>query len=217
LRRADPFADEADAPEEDNNEGVVKGKTYVHVRVQQRNGRKSLTTVQARVVLRRACALPPSRTACDRARPRAGPRTAPARDAASGRRGGTAPAAPRAPRRNPKTHARIAHSCDARPRAATRCQRARSFSAALAPFARHVRALTRSCFLIQRNRFWLSFSVHQGIDPTVDYKKVLKAFKKEFCCNGTVVEDPEQARTQCDTRRAQSCIACVCSHCARMC
>jgi hypothetical protein len=47
-RRADPFADEADAPEEDN-EGVVKGKTYVHVRVQQRNGRKSLTTVQARV------------------------------------------------------------------------------------------------------------------------------------------------------------------------
>ena len=34
----------------------------------------------------------------------------------------------------------------------------------------------------------------QGIDPTVDYKKVLKAFKKEFCCNGTVVEDPEQAR-----------------------
>jgi hypothetical protein len=45
--RADPFADEADAPEEDN-EGVVKGKTYVHVRVQQRNGRKSLTTVQAR-------------------------------------------------------------------------------------------------------------------------------------------------------------------------
>ena len=36
----------------------------------------------------------------------------------------------------------------------------------------------------------------QGIDPTVDYKKVLKAFKKEFCCNGTVVEDPEQARAR---------------------
>lgn len=27
---------------------MVKGKNYVHVRVQQRNGRKSLTTVQAR-------------------------------------------------------------------------------------------------------------------------------------------------------------------------
>jgi len=31
----------------------------------------------------------------------------------------------------------------------------------------------------------------QGIDPSFDYKKVLKAFKKEFCCNGTVVEDAE--------------------------
>lgn len=38
----------------------------------------------------------------------------------------------------------------------------------------------------------LAFLFAQGIDPTVDYKKVLKAFKKEFCCNGTVVEDPEQ-------------------------
>jgi len=28
----------------------------------------------------------------------------------------------------------------------------------------------------------------------VDYNKVLKALKKTFCCNGTVVEDPEQAR-----------------------
>ncbi len=50
---ADPFADEGDAPEEDANEGVVKGKSYVHVRVQQRNGRKSLTTVQARCPLAR--------------------------------------------------------------------------------------------------------------------------------------------------------------------
>ena len=33
--------------------------------------------------------------------------------------------------------------------------------------------------------------MRQGIDTAVDYKKVLKAFKKEFCCNGTVVEDPE--------------------------
>jgi translation initiation factor 1 (eIF-1/SUI1) len=38
-------------------------------------------------------------------------------------------------------------------------------------------------------------TTQQGIDPTVDYKKVLKAFKKDFCCNGTVVEDPEQARS----------------------
>ena len=45
----DPFADEAaeeaaDADAEGDN--VTKGKAYVHVRVQQRNGRKSLTTVQ---------------------------------------------------------------------------------------------------------------------------------------------------------------------------
>uniref|UniRef100_A0A7S0YIN2 SUI1 domain-containing protein n=1 Tax=Polytomella parva TaxID=51329 RepID=A0A7S0YIN2_9CHLO len=31
----------------------------------------------------------------------------------------------------------------------------------------------------------------QGIKQQYDYKKVLKALKKEFCCNGTVVEDPE--------------------------
>ncbi len=49
--RADPFADEAAAvDEQDDDNNVVKGKTYVHVRVQQRNGRKSLTTVQARTL-----------------------------------------------------------------------------------------------------------------------------------------------------------------------
>lgn len=31
----------------------------------------------------------------------------------------------------------------------------------------------------------------QGLDSNFDYKKILKAFKKEFCCNGTVIEDPE--------------------------
>lgn len=29
----------------------------------------------------------------------------------------------------------------------------------------------------------------QGLDKTFDKKKILKALKKEFCCNGTVVED----------------------------
>lgn len=36
-----------------------------------------------------------------------------------------------------------------------------------------------------------SLTTVQGIETSFDYKKVLKAFKKEFCCNGTVVEDPE--------------------------
>ena len=40
LCRADPFAD---ANAEDSGAGT---KEYVHIRVQQRNGRKSLTTVQ---------------------------------------------------------------------------------------------------------------------------------------------------------------------------
>lgn len=31
----------------------------------------------------------------------------------------------------------------------------------------------------------------QGIKGSFDYKKILKALKKEYCCNGTVVEDEE--------------------------
>ena len=31
----------------------------------------------------------------------------------------------------------------------------------------------------------------QGIPPKFSLKKLLKAFRKEFCCNGTIVEDPE--------------------------
>jgi translation initiation factor SUI1 len=31
----------------------------------------------------------------------------------------------------------------------------------------------------------------QGINATYDKKKILKALKKEYCCNGTVVEDDE--------------------------
>ena len=33
--------------------------------------------------------------------------------------------------------------------------------------------------------------VLKGLEKGIDYKKVLKAFKKDFCCNGTVVEDTE--------------------------
>mmetsp|Transcript_1623 Transcript_1623/g.2688 ORF Transcript_1623/g.2688 Transcript_1623/m.2688 type:complete len:114 (-) Transcript_1623:160-501(-) len=31
----------------------------------------------------------------------------------------------------------------------------------------------------------------QGINAKIDLKKVIKAFKKEFACNGTVIEDDE--------------------------
>lgn len=37
----------------------------------------------------------------------------------------------------------------------------------------------------------------QGLEKGIDYKKVLKAFKKDFCCNGTVVEDTELGQVGC--------------------
>jgi hypothetical protein len=36
-----------------------------------------------------------------------------------------------------------------------------------------------------------SLTTVQGLKKAYDYKKVLKALKKEFCCNGNVVDDPE--------------------------
>lgn len=31
----------------------------------------------------------------------------------------------------------------------------------------------------------------QGLSNDLDFKKILKALKKEFCCNGTIVDDEE--------------------------
>ena len=42
-----------------------------------------------------------------------------------------------------------------------------------------------------------SLPVMQGLEKGIDYKKVLKAFKKDFCCNGTVVEDTELGQARC--------------------
>jgi len=36
-----------------------------------------------------------------------------------------------------------------------------------------------------------SLTTVQGLNAELDFKKVLKAFKKDFCCNGTVVTDKE--------------------------
>mmetsp|Transcript_1857 Transcript_1857/g.6654 ORF Transcript_1857/g.6654 Transcript_1857/m.6654 type:complete len:112 (-) Transcript_1857:348-683(-) len=44
---------------------------------------------------------------------------------------------------------------------------------------------------VQQRNGRKSLTTVQGLQEGFDYKKVLKAFKKEFCCNGTVVEDPE--------------------------
>mmetsp|Transcript_20013 Transcript_20013/g.60473 ORF Transcript_20013/g.60473 Transcript_20013/m.60473 type:complete len:106 (+) Transcript_20013:379-696(+) len=44
---------------------------------------------------------------------------------------------------------------------------------------------------VQQRNGKKSLTTIQGLEKNFDYKKVLKAFKKEFCCNGTVVEDTE--------------------------
>jgi translation initiation factor 1 len=36
-----------------------------------------------------------------------------------------------------------------------------------------------------------SLTTVQGLPEAFDYKKILKALKKEYCCNGTVIEDEE--------------------------
>ena len=33
-----------------------------------------------------------------------------------------------------------------------------------------------------------------GLAAEIDFKKVLKALKKQFCCNGCIVEDPEHGK-----------------------
>jgi translation initiation factor 1 len=97
---ADPFADPF-TDEKANDSSTTKD--YVHIRIQQRNGRKSLTTVQV----------------------------------------GT-----------PQSLSARVHSDH---------------------------KLKPDC----------SVAILQGIQKSFDYKKILKALKKDYCCNGTVVEDKE--------------------------
>ncbi|KAL4457363.1 hypothetical protein ABPG75_012228 [Micractinium tetrahymenae] len=50
-------------------------------------------------------------------------------------------------------------------------------------FAVHVR--------MQQRNGRKSLTTVQGLPEAFDYKKILKALKKEYCCNGTVIEDEE--------------------------
>ena len=123
---SDAFKDADTAAEKDA--GAATADSYVHIRVQQRNGRKSLTTIQVR----------------ERAE-----------------RGG-----------------------EQRGRGARGRGRGRQRQAATQP---------SSFFSLSPAPSSLSRlpSSPKGLEKGYDYKKVLKAFKKEFCCNGTVVEDAE--------------------------
>ncbi|XP_046380937.1 eukaryotic translation initiation factor eIF1-like [Haliotis cracherodii] len=44
---------------------------------------------------------------------------------------------------------------------------------------------------IQQRNGRKTLTTVQGINPQYDFKKIVKACKKEFACNGTVVEHPE--------------------------
>ncbi|KAF7822870.1 protein translation factor SUI1-like protein 1 [Senna tora] len=44
---------------------------------------------------------------------------------------------------------------------------------------------------IQQRNGRKSLTTVQGLKKEFSYNKILKDLKKEFCCNGTVVEDPE--------------------------
>lgn len=44
---------------------------------------------------------------------------------------------------------------------------------------------------IQQRNGRKSLTTVQGLKKEFNYNKILKDLKKEFCCNGTVVQDPE--------------------------
>ncbi|VFQ58952.1 unnamed protein product [Cuscuta campestris] len=44
---------------------------------------------------------------------------------------------------------------------------------------------------VQQRNGRKSLTTVQGLKKEFSYSKILKDLKKEFCCNGTVVEDPE--------------------------
>ena len=44
---------------------------------------------------------------------------------------------------------------------------------------------------VQQRNGRKSLTTVQGLPQRLDKKKILKALKKDFCCNGNVVEDPE--------------------------
>ncbi|KAF7805814.1 protein translation factor SUI1-like protein [Senna tora] len=56
---------------------------------------------------------------------------------------------------------------------------------------------------VQQRNGRKSLTTVQGLKKEYSYSKILKDLKKEFCCNGTVVEDPELG---------QVCTSCVLSH-----
>ena len=57
---------------------------------------------------------------------------------------------------------------------------------------------------IQQRNGRKSLTTVQGLKKEFSYNKILKDLKKEFCCNGTVVQDPELGQVQRYTNFASS-------------
>ena len=56
---------------------------------------------------------------------------------------------------------------------------------------------------IQQRNGRKSLTTVQGLKKEYSYNKILKDLKKEFCCNGTVVQDPELGQVQRDSNALQ--------------
>ena len=53
---------------------------------------------------------------------------------------------------------------------------------------------------IQQRNGRKSLTTVQGLKKEYSYNKILKDLKKEFCCNGTVVQDPELGQVRSSTQ-----------------
>lgn len=51
---------------------------------------------------------------------------------------------------------------------------------------------------VQQRNGRKSLTTVQGLKKEYSYSKILKDLKKEFCCNGTVVQDPELGQVGCN-------------------
>jgi translation initiation factor 1 len=49
---------------------------------------------------------------------------------------------------------------------------------------------------IQQRNGRKTLTTVQGLKKEFSYNKILKDLKKEFCCNGTVIQDPELGQVQ---------------------
>nr|ACN30667.1 unknown [Zea mays] len=63
---------------------------------------------------------------------------------------------------------------------------------------------------IQQRNGRKSLTTVQGLKKEFSYNKILKDLKKEFCCNGTVVQDPELGQVRYENNAFQACKNGIC-------